>query len=136
MGWVKKSPQPDPCTPLNVTWKRIQCTPNSKTNPSHQRSYDAKRAQLGVNICDEERSKMQKEEKNGRKRKKKISTTEWWRLLGSLAENNETHELELLGALEPTCSRCTLTLIVGKSSQNFVSNGNKMIFRRDEADSS
>ena len=58
-----------------------------------------------------------------------------WRLLGSPAEINETHVLELPGPWEPTCSGCTLTLSVGKSSQNFVSNGNKTILRRDEVDS-
>ena len=71
----------------------------------------------------------------GWKEKKKTPTTQRWRLLGSPAENNETHVLELLGAWEPTCSGCTLTLSVGKSSQNFVSNGNKTILRRDEVDS-
>ena len=52
-----------------------------------------------------------------------------------VAENNETHVLELSGAWEPTCSGSTLTLSEGKSSQNFVSNRNKTILRRDEVDS-
>ena len=69
------------------------------------------------------------------KERKKTQKTQWWRLLGSPAENNETHVLELPGAWEPTCSGCTLTLSEGKNSQNFVSNGNKMILRRDEVDS-
>ena len=69
------------------------------------------------------------------KERKKTLTTQRWRLLGSPAENNETHVLELSGAWEPTCSRCTLTLSKGKSPQNFVSNGNKTILRRDEVDS-
>ena len=71
----------------------------------------------------------------GWKERKKTLTTQRWRLLGSPAENNETHVLELSGAWEPTCNGCTLTLSAGKSSQNFVSNGNKMILRRDEVDS-
>ena len=29
----------------------------------------------------------------------KTPTTQWWRLLGSSAENNEAHELELPGGL-------------------------------------
>ena len=69
------------------------------------------------------------------KERKKTPTTQRWRLLGSPAENNETHVLELPRAWEPMCSGCTLTLSVGKSSQNFVSNGNKTILRRDEVDS-
>ena len=69
------------------------------------------------------------------KERKKPPTTQRWRLLGSPTENNETHILELPGAWEPTCSGCTLTLSAGKSSQNFVSNGNKTILRRDEVDS-
>ena len=71
----------------------------------------------------------------GWKEKKKTPTTQRWRLLGSPAENNETHVLELSRAWEPTCSGCTLTLSASKSSQNFVSNGNKTILRRDEVDS-
>ena len=76
-----------------------------------------------------------KREVKGWKENKKTPTTQRWRLLGSPAEINETHVLELPGAWEPTCSGCTLTLSAGKSSQNFVSNGNKTILRRDEVDS-
>ena len=56
--------------------------------------------------------------------------------MDSLAENNENHELELLGTWEPTCSRCALSSCEGKSSQNLVSYGNKTVRIRDEIDSS
>ena len=69
------------------------------------------------------------------KERKKTPTTQRWRLLGNLVKNNETHVLELPDAWEPMCNRCTLTLSAGKSPQNFVSNGNKTILRRDEVDS-
>lgn len=38
----------------NATWKRVQRTQKSKTNPSHQSFCGTKRAQPGGNVCDEE----------------------------------------------------------------------------------
>ena len=40
--------------PNNATWKRIQRTQKSKTNPSHQSFCGTKRAQPGGNVYDEE----------------------------------------------------------------------------------
>ena len=56
--------------PNNATWKRIQCTQKSKTNPSHQSFCGMKRAKPGGSVCDEEeiqnakRSKIMEGKKN------------------------------------------------------------------------
>ena len=111
---------------------------NTPKNLKQTLATKASAAQRELNLeamsVTKKKSRMQKEVKEW-KEKKKPSTTQRWRLLGNSTENNETHELELSGAWEPTSSGCTLTLSAGKNSQNFVSDGNKMIFRRNEADS-
>ena len=86
-------------TPTNATWKRIQRPQKSKTNPSHQNLCGTKRAQFGVTGCDEEKIQNAKRNKKKWKERMKTPTTQWWRLLGSSAENNEAHELELPGGL-------------------------------------
>ena len=64
----------------------------------------------------------------------KFTILQRWRLLDSPVGSNENPKLELPGAWEPTSSGCSLSPCEGKSSQNFVSNGNKEICSRDEAD--
>ena len=54
----------------------------------------------------------------------------------SPVRSNENPQLELLGAWEPMCSRCGLSPYEGKSSQDFVSHGNKAVNSREETDSS
>ena len=54
----------------------------------------------------------------------------------SPVRSNENSQLELSGAWEPTCSRCAFSPCEGKSSQDFVSHGNKVVSSKDEADSS
>ena len=56
------------------------------------------------------------------------------RLRISPIERNESHKLELSGAWEPTCNRCPLSLGEGKSSQDFVFDGNKTNYGRDVMD--
>ena len=57
-----------------------------------------------------------------------------WRLQISPTKRNESHKLELSGAWELTCSRCPLSLGEGKSSQDFVFDGNKTNCGRDAMD--
>ena len=47
------------------------------------------------------------------------------RLMLSLAESNNRVKLELLGAWEPTCSECPLSLGERTSSQSFLSYGDE-----------
>ena len=55
------------------------------------------------------------------------------RLRISPAYTNESFKLELLGAWEPTCSRCPLSSCEGKISQGLIFDGNKTISRGDAA---
>ena len=45
-----------------------------------------------------------------------MTCVQWRRLRISLAERNDSHKLELLGAWEPTCNQCPLSPGEGKSS--------------------
>ena len=49
-----------------------------------------------------------------------------WRLDLSPSEHNEYYKLKLSGAWKPLCSHYSLSRGEGKSSQNFVSYGNKI----------
>ena len=64
--------------------------------------------------------------------KSKIQKAQRWRLLISLAKHNNHPKLELPGPWKPPCRHCPLSLGEGKSSQLFVSHGDKTSHGRDE----